>query len=224
MQWSFDVFRPLERFETLLADLYASFSERFGQDEEASRLFAGLSRISKTHKSQIEFLHKLAKSLDKVLPPPNLDVTRLTREIEAIERIRGMLEHVSLELAVLQALQLECGGAKKLSNEAIAPAHPDLAQMIRGFGPRRDAGNVGQLFAFAMKRGFSVPDPLAAAAHATMEASTASTTEAEALAAAAKKAGEEAAARRAAEEAEMEAAIKAGKNAIDYRLTKKKPL
>ncbi len=207
-----------------MADLYGAFSERFENDAEAAALFAKLSRASKTLKSQLEFLHRLAKSLEKSLSPMELDVARIARENDAVERIRGLLEHVNLEAAIAQSIQLECGSSKLISRTALGEAHPDLAQMIRGFGVRKDSDNPSLLLDLATKRGLALPPTVVAAANATISSLSASTQEAAARAAAAREAAEKEAAQRAAEEADLEAAIKAGKNAIDYRIQKKKPL
>jgi len=214
MSWSHDVFRPLERFENLLASLYQAFAGRFESDPPASRLFAGLAKSSKTHQSQLEFVHRLAKSIENNLAEISFDFSRIAVESQAIERILGLMEHVSLEAAISQSIQFECSGAKQISRQVIGQAHPDLARMIRGFGLRRDAGNPALLMALAKERGFPIPPQVAAAAHAAIAAAGAAEEQVRGISEASKKLAEE----RAAEEARLEAAIKAGKTAIDFRL------
>ena len=223
MKWSPDVFRPLEKFEATLFELYGAFKTKFDSDDGAAGLFAALSRASNARKSQLGFLHRLAKSIEKQLTDPTFDVSRMNREVEAAERILGMVEHVALESAVSTALQLECGSAKLISHRAVAEAHADLAQMIRGFGARKDAGNVGLLLDFAKQRAIPLAPPVAAAAEAAAAAGRAEIEAAAEETAIARKRHEDDAARRAQEEKEMEEAIKAGKNAIDFRLQRKKP-
>lgn len=214
MPWVPDVIRPLERFETLLAALYAAFAEKFAADAEAAKLFTQLSKDSKALAQQLGFVQRLAKSIERSLGDVPFDPSRIGVECTAVERITGLVAQVPLETAVGQSLQLECGGSKAISRTALPQAHPDLAQMIRGFGLRRDAEHAPLLTAFAAARSIPLPPALAAAAEAQRAAAKTAAEQAQAVAEAQKRLLAE----KAAEEARMAEAIKAGKSIIDFRM------
>jgi len=223
MDWVGDVFRPLERFERLLARLYQDFSEQF-QDDDAARLFAQLQRASTTNRSQIELLLRLARSIERELAAEvEIDGGRLRREIQAVERIREMRLQIGLDAAIVQSLQLECGEARRVSRHVLGTSHPKITQMIRGFGPRRDATNIPSLVDFASVRGIAVPPSVTTLAERTRAEIDELTGRARADAAAAQALANADEQRRAQEEAELEAAVREGKSIIDYRLDRKQP-
>lgn len=214
MPWVPDVIRPLERFEGLLAALYSAFAEKFAADPDAAKLFTQLSKDSKSLAQQLGFVQKLAKSIERSLGDVPFDPSRIGVECTALERIAGLVPQIPLETAVGQSLQLECGSSKTISRNALPQAHPDLAQMIRGFGLRRDAEHPSQLIAFATARNIALPPALAAAAEAQRAASKSAAEQAQAMADAQKRLLAE----KAAEAERMAEAIKAGKSMVDFRM------
>ena len=53
--------RPLERIESLMAEIYQALAETHEDDADAARLFGRLAMEERSHASQVQYVHRMAR-------------------------------------------------------------------------------------------------------------------------------------------------------------------
>jgi len=145
----------LEQFESMMADLYDRMSNQFASDKEAELLFARLASEERSHRSQVEYLSRVARKNAQLLSGVNIDVEAIDRETLAVKRILEQLPKLSLAEVIPLVLFVESGAAEVTWKDSLKTADRGLAGMIRGLeeGSRRHRDT---LAAFASSREFAV--------------------------------------------------------------------
>jgi len=147
------VLKPLEHFETLMQEIYATLAQRFGGDTDAAALFRRLAFEERSHVGQVQFLRRIARQNPSHFSEVDVDLEAIQREIEQIERVHAAVDELSLREAVVLSIEFESGVAEVHSRPAIAGSNREVGTMLRSLH-NADLKHYTSLVEFARKRGF----------------------------------------------------------------------
>ena len=147
--------RNLVAVEGGLEDLYGWFAELFGADEEASALFATMSREEGGHRAMVEMQQRLAlndRAAFGEVPGDDAPMHGLRDEIRVL---RAEEPPPDLNRAVTSALMFEVHGAEVYSAELLTRSYPELGKLMGTLKKANDE-HFGRLQRFAEERGMLV--------------------------------------------------------------------
>jgi rubrerythrin len=142
----------MEEMEETMAELYKEMSHAFSSDEEASALFARLSREEMGHKLSIQLERRIIKQNPKIYKGKELSAEVVKQATAAAQELKRNLRGLSLREAVSRVLALEESGAEqhcKGGSDEIPPALGRLLSNLRA----GDKAHLEALEAFAKRRG-----------------------------------------------------------------------
>lgn len=149
--------RPLERIESLMAEIYQSLADAHVEDTDAARLFGRLAMEERKHASQIQYVHRMARQSQQEFAEVNLDLPEVRQTLEDLENLSVAARTLSLEDAVSLVLRLEDSAAEVHARPALADAGGEMARLLHGLA-QGDAKHVKALVEFARSRGIAVPE------------------------------------------------------------------
>jgi len=149
--------RPLERIESLMAEIYQALAEAHKDDADAARLFGRLALEERSHASQVQYVHRMARQSRQPFAEVDADLVDVRQTLEDLESLSGAVRNLSLEDALSLVLGLENSAAEAHARPALADAGGEMATLLRGL-THGDAKHVKALADFARSRGIAVPE------------------------------------------------------------------
>jgi len=149
----------MEEMEETMAELYKDMSRVFSSDEEASALFARLSREEMGHKLSIQLERRIIKQNPKIYQGNELNTEVVKQATAAAQDLKRDLHGLSLGEAVSLVLALEKSSAEqhcKGGSDEIPPALGCLLTNLRA----GDKAHLEALGAFAKRRGVATASVL----------------------------------------------------------------
>ncbi len=151
-----DCFRALklvESIEQLMADLYASFSRSFADDEDAATLFYRLTQEENSHRTLVEFQKRLVMNSSKQFGEVTLDLDQFNAAAGKVRHFMRTDAAPTLEEAVKIAADFENDVVEHLYRTVIAEANPAVQDLVRNLG-RQSEAHRKQIHDFGVQRGF----------------------------------------------------------------------
>lgn len=144
----------MEEMEETMAELYKDMSRVFSSDEEASALFARLSREEMGHKLSIQLERRIIKQNPKIYKGNEISAEVVEQATATARELKQNLHGISLGEAVSRVLALEESSGEqhcKGGSDEIPPALGRLLSNLRA----GDKAHLEALEAFAKRRGFN---------------------------------------------------------------------
>jgi hypothetical protein len=148
--------RPLERIETLMAEIYETFTTSFAADSAAARLFGRLALDERNHASQVQYIHRIARQHPHAFDDVPIELSGVRRTLDDLETLQSAAARLALPDAVALSVGVERSAAETHGRAALAHAARDLARLLESL-TRGDHDHVAALVGFAAARGFPVP-------------------------------------------------------------------
>jgi rubrerythrin len=145
--------RPLERLETLMAEIYESLASTHKADVEASRLFSRLAMDERSHASQVSYVRRLASQNPKDFTSVAIDLPEALKTLEDVTTLRCNVENLTLPEVVKMLHCIEQQAAEAHARKELAQASQSLSHLLINL-MQADRSHAQAIREFASRRGF----------------------------------------------------------------------
>lgn len=152
--------RPLERIESVMAEIYQALAETHAADTVAARLFGRLAMEERSHAAQVRYVHRMARQSQQPFADVDVDLSEIRKTLEDLESLSGAVRNLTLRDAVSLVLRFESSAAEAHARPALAAAGGEMATLLRGLS-HGDAKHAKALVDFARSRAIAVPESVA---------------------------------------------------------------
>ena len=144
----------LEKLESTISELYATFSLSFGDDPGAALFFDQMSMEESLHANLVKFQRRVVIPNIKDCKDIDFDAGEVEKTIEEATRIIKTGGHLSLETALKMSLTIESRLAEQHYQTTVQRSFPDIVKLMNSL-TSYDCRHFDAFVLFAKEKGFN---------------------------------------------------------------------